>query len=134
VAKTIVKRLLYRGFRRTDKAMGEVYQCWWRICRQCHVFYVLYSFVTYLVNLPRIYMFHTILTINGNRFPKQHCSIIIITVMQCVFSAVRTDFLIIVQMNFDVETNAEMVRKLQIAITCLSRLKFSRIKHLSCKG
>jgi hypothetical protein len=37
-----------------------VYQCWWRICREIHVFsrfeyhmfYVLYAFVTCLLTLP----------------------------------------------------------------------------------
>jgi hypothetical protein len=41
--------------------MGQVYQCWWRICREIHFFtkfdyhkfYVLYQFVTYLLTLPR---------------------------------------------------------------------------------
>jgi hypothetical protein len=34
VAETTVKRFLSCGFRRTGKAMvGQVYQCWWRICR-----------------------------------------------------------------------------------------------------
>jgi hypothetical protein len=27
------------GIRRTGKAMGQVYQCWWRICREIHVFF-----------------------------------------------------------------------------------------------
>jgi hypothetical protein len=27
------------GFRRTGKAMGQVYQCWWRICREISVFF-----------------------------------------------------------------------------------------------
>jgi hypothetical protein len=31
------KRLLCCGFRRIGKAMGQVYQCWWRICRISHV-------------------------------------------------------------------------------------------------
>jgi hypothetical protein len=54
-----------RGFRRTAKAMGQVYQCWWRICREIdaftppprfeyHMFYVLYPFVTYVLTLPCI--------------------------------------------------------------------------------
>jgi hypothetical protein len=63
VAETTVKRLLCCGFRRTGKAMGQVYQCWWRICREINVFfrfeypmfYVLYTFVTYLLTPPRIY-------------------------------------------------------------------------------
>jgi hypothetical protein len=32
-----VKRLLCCGFRRTGNAMGQVYQCWWRICREINV-------------------------------------------------------------------------------------------------
>jgi hypothetical protein len=32
------KRLLCCGFRRTGKGTGQVYQCWWRICREIHVF------------------------------------------------------------------------------------------------
>jgi hypothetical protein len=38
VAETTVKRILCSGFRRTGKAMGQVYQCWWRICREINVF------------------------------------------------------------------------------------------------
>jgi hypothetical protein len=63
VAETTVKRLLCCGFRRTGKAMGQVYQCWWRVRRErnvfprleYHMFYVLYPFVIYLLPLPRIY-------------------------------------------------------------------------------
>jgi hypothetical protein len=33
------RRLLCSGFRRTGKAMGQVYQCWWRICREINVFF-----------------------------------------------------------------------------------------------
>jgi hypothetical protein len=61
VTETTVKTLLCCGFRRTGKAMGRVYQCWRRICREInviprleyHMFYVLCSFVVYLLNLPR---------------------------------------------------------------------------------
>jgi hypothetical protein len=61
VTETTVKKLLCCGFRRTDKAMGQVYRCWWRICREInvfsrfesHMFYVLYPFVTYLLTFPR---------------------------------------------------------------------------------
>jgi hypothetical protein len=61
VAKTSIKRLLCCGFRRTGKAMGQVYQWWWRICREVnvfprfeyHMFHVLYPFVAYLLTLPR---------------------------------------------------------------------------------
>jgi hypothetical protein len=44
--------------------MGQLYQCWWRICWEInifprleyHMFYVLYPFVTYLLTLPRMYV------------------------------------------------------------------------------
>jgi hypothetical protein len=39
VAETAVKRLLCCGFRHPGKAMGRVYQCWWRICREVNVFF-----------------------------------------------------------------------------------------------
>jgi hypothetical protein len=62
VAEKTVKRQLRCGFRRTGKAMGQVYRCWWRICRETgifsrfeyHMFYILYSFVIYLLSLPRV--------------------------------------------------------------------------------
>jgi hypothetical protein len=55
-----VKRFLYCRFQRTDKAMGQMYPCWWKVCREIkvfsgfnyHMFYVLYTFVTYLLTLP----------------------------------------------------------------------------------
>jgi hypothetical protein len=37
--ETEVKTLLCCGFRRTGKAMGQVYQCWLRICREINVFF-----------------------------------------------------------------------------------------------
>jgi hypothetical protein len=39
VAERTVKRLLICWFRLTGKAMGQVYQCWWRICREINVFF-----------------------------------------------------------------------------------------------
>jgi hypothetical protein len=54
VGETTVKRPPCCGFRRTGKAMGQVYQCWWSICREInnfprfeyHMVHVLYPFVT----------------------------------------------------------------------------------------
>jgi hypothetical protein len=62
VAVTIIEILLCCRFRRTGKAMGQNYQRWWRIYPEInvfpsfeyHMFYVLYTFVTYLLTLPRI--------------------------------------------------------------------------------
>jgi hypothetical protein len=61
VAATAVKTLLYCRFRRTGKAMGQVYRCWWGTRREIHffssfeyhMFYVLCPFVTNLLTLPR---------------------------------------------------------------------------------
>jgi hypothetical protein len=39
MAETTAKRLLCCGFRRNAKAMGQVFQCWWRICRKINVFF-----------------------------------------------------------------------------------------------
>jgi hypothetical protein len=55
------QRLTCCGFRRTDKQMRQVYQCWWVICGETnvlsrfeyHILYVLYPFVTYILTLPR---------------------------------------------------------------------------------
>jgi hypothetical protein len=60
--ETTVNRLPCCGFQCTGKAMGQVYQCCWRICREInvftrfeyHMFYVSYPFVTYLLTLPRV--------------------------------------------------------------------------------
>jgi hypothetical protein len=58
VAETTVKRLLCCGFRRTGKAMEQVYRCWW-LCREINVFFqvqishVLYQFATSLPTFPR---------------------------------------------------------------------------------
>jgi hypothetical protein len=38
VAETTVKRFMCCGLRRTGKAMGQVYQCWQRICREINFF------------------------------------------------------------------------------------------------
>jgi hypothetical protein len=64
VAETTVRRLLCCRFLGTGKAMGELYQCWWRICREInvfsrfehHIFYVLYPFVTYSLTVPRTFI------------------------------------------------------------------------------
>jgi hypothetical protein len=39
VAEATVRRLLCCGFRLTGKAMGQVCQCWWRICREINYFF-----------------------------------------------------------------------------------------------
>jgi hypothetical protein len=56
VTVTTIKSLLCCRFRRTFKATRQVYHCWWRICREInasigyHMFYVLYVFITCLLN------------------------------------------------------------------------------------
>jgi hypothetical protein len=57
--------------------MGQVYQCWWRICREInafffrfeyHMFYILYPSVTYLLTLPRT----LIMLSNGTQILLKH--------------------------------------------------------------
>jgi hypothetical protein len=52
VAETTVQRLLCSGFRRTGKAMGQLYQCWWRICREINVFFLRFEYHTCYVSFP----------------------------------------------------------------------------------
>jgi hypothetical protein len=57
MAETTVRRLLCYLFGRTGRAMGQVYQCWWRICREIndiprfeyHMVWVLYPFLICLL-------------------------------------------------------------------------------------
>jgi hypothetical protein len=53
VAETSVKRLLCCGFRRTGKAMGQVYQCCWRICQEINIFFSV-SNITRAVSKQRL--------------------------------------------------------------------------------
>jgi hypothetical protein len=57
VAETTVRTLLFCGFRRTDKAMGQVYQCLWMICLEINVFFTVSSIkcFTFYVLLWPIY-------------------------------------------------------------------------------
>jgi hypothetical protein len=81
VTETTVKRFLCCGFRRTGKAMRQVYQCSWGICREInvffsrfeyHIFYILQTFVTYLLILPLTYLsITTCLNIHTNSFTKK---------------------------------------------------------------
>jgi hypothetical protein len=81
VAETAAKRLLCCVFRRTDKAMGQVYQCWWRICREVNVFsrfeyyifYVLYPFVNCLLTLVHITRMLEFFGIQPRRFAWSPC-------------------------------------------------------------
>jgi hypothetical protein len=51
-----LKRLLCYGFRRTGKAMGHVYQCWWRICRDINVsFQVQISHVLRFISISDLF-------------------------------------------------------------------------------
>jgi hypothetical protein len=53
-----------KDFYAAGKAMGQVYECWWRVCREInvlssfgyHMFYVLYPFVAYSLTLPRTFL------------------------------------------------------------------------------
>jgi hypothetical protein len=59
MVETTVIRFIFCRFWRTDKAVEQECQCWWRVCLEINVFsrfkyctfYVLYPFVTYLLTL-----------------------------------------------------------------------------------
>jgi hypothetical protein len=61
--------------------MGQVYQCWWRICREIyvftrfeyHMFYVSYPFVIYLLTLPCSWN-RTVITGAQNVLHEIHCA------------------------------------------------------------
>jgi hypothetical protein len=56
MVETTVKRLLFCGFKRTGKAMGQVYQCWWRIYREINVFFqVRISFVLRFIRICNLF-------------------------------------------------------------------------------
>jgi hypothetical protein len=51
VAETTVKRHLCCGFRRIGKDMGQVYQYWWRMCREIFFFQIRISHVSCLTSV-----------------------------------------------------------------------------------
>jgi hypothetical protein len=56
VAETTVKRLLCFGFLGTGKALGQVYQCRWRICREINVFFqIRISNVLRFISICKLY-------------------------------------------------------------------------------
>jgi hypothetical protein len=67
VAETTVERLLCCGFRRTGKAMGQVYQCWWWIwmCGEINIFFPVSSITcfTFHIHLWFIYWLSLVLTL-----------------------------------------------------------------------
>jgi hypothetical protein len=46
-----VRILHYCGFRRNGKAMGQVYQCWWRICQEIIFFPPRFEYHTLYIHL-----------------------------------------------------------------------------------
>jgi hypothetical protein len=53
VAETTVRRLLCRGFRHTGRAIGQEYQCWWRICWEINA--LLVTYFTFYIHFWPIY-------------------------------------------------------------------------------
>jgi hypothetical protein len=52
----MVKRILCCDFRRTGKAMGQGYQCWWRICLEINVFFTV-SNLTYFESICDLFWY-----------------------------------------------------------------------------
>jgi hypothetical protein len=57
VAETTAKWLLCCGFWWTGKAMGQVYQCWWRIRRETNVFFSC-SNITHFMFCVNLWLIH----------------------------------------------------------------------------
>jgi hypothetical protein len=83
VTETTVKRLLCWGFWHIGKAMGQVYQCWWRICREINViFQVLMSHILPFISICDLFTESpsynaakvTDLCIKRANREKKHCS------------------------------------------------------------
>jgi hypothetical protein len=55
-AETSVKRLQCCGFQCAGKAMRQVYQCWWRICREINVFFSRFKYHTFYILYPYIHL------------------------------------------------------------------------------
>jgi hypothetical protein len=70
VAETTAKRLSCCGFRRTGKALGQVYQCWWRICWEINVFVqVRISHVSRFISICDLFT-DSPSYMNGNEFER----------------------------------------------------------------
>jgi hypothetical protein len=104
VVETTVKIFLCSGFRLTGKAMGQVYQCWWRICREINVFfsrfeynmfYVLFPFVTYLLTLPLIWngrvIMNCILKLSKSKYFNNSTSSDVNIINYCGVRNIRTE-------------------------------------------
>jgi hypothetical protein len=70
VTETTVKSLLCCGFRRTGKAMGQVYQCWWKICREKEMFFSSFEYYifTFYIHLCPIYCLSIVTPLDDGPF------------------------------------------------------------------
>jgi hypothetical protein len=88
MAETTVNWLLCCGFRRTGKAMGQVYQCWWSICREINVFFPgsNITYFTFYINFWPIYWLSLVRT---HMWSFLHCDERLIA---CVVSQFENNF------------------------------------------
>jgi hypothetical protein len=58
------KSFLCSGFRRSGRAMRQVYQCWWRLCRQINVSFIFeyHIFFTFYIHFLPIYWLSLVLS------------------------------------------------------------------------
>jgi hypothetical protein len=49
------QKIICCGFRRTDKATRQVYQCWWKTCREINVFFFSFEYHLFYIYLSPIY-------------------------------------------------------------------------------
>jgi hypothetical protein len=53
--ETTFQRLPCCRFRCTGKKMGQVYQCWWKICQEINVFHVRISRVLHFISICDVF-------------------------------------------------------------------------------
>jgi hypothetical protein len=68
MAETTVKRFLCCGFRRNGKAMGQVYQCWWRISPE--IFFSQFCSIAHTAYYRKFFLLHYIQVLYKYRLCK----------------------------------------------------------------
>jgi hypothetical protein len=71
VAETTVKRLPCCGFWHACTVMGQVYQCWWRICKEINVFFFWCSNITWFTFYVHLWPVYWLSLIYMNVYGKE---------------------------------------------------------------
>jgi hypothetical protein len=64
----VAERFLCCGFRRGVKKMGQLYQCWWRICREINAIFSSFKYHMFYIHFWPIYWFSLMIAPTRNWF------------------------------------------------------------------